>query len=128
MAITKTQNRRGGDAYRNRKEDLERLSVMSLDIKYSSSSNLDVVSSRCRDVRSVGNTGFVNTLSGLDNLIQSRRDLRRWHPSAEDIPSRNGGSIEIPIGVLPLNQHGSLQRKSRKQTYDSQRHQVNSQV
>jgi len=98
---------------------------MSLYIKYSSSSsNLDVISSRCRDVRSIGNTRLIDTLSGLDNLVQPRRDLRGWDPTAEDIPSRNGGSIEISIGVLPLNQYGSLQRKSRKQTCDSQKHQI----
>lgn len=102
---------------------------MSLNIKHSSSSsNLDVFSGRCRDIRSVGNATLVNTLSGLDNFIQPRRDLRRWDPTAEDIPSRDRGSVEISIGVLPLNQHRSLQRKPRKQTYNPQRRQINSQL
>ena len=96
--------KRRGKKGDGRKARLERFSVMSLDIKHSPPSpNLDVISSRCRNVGSVRNTGLVDTLSGLDNLIQPRRDFRWRDPTAKDIPSRDRGSVKLSIGVLPLN-------------------------
>lgn len=66
-----TMYRMRGRISDGREEDSERFSVMSFDIKHGSSSlNLEVLSSRCRDVRSVGNTSLINTLSSLDDLIQ----------------------------------------------------------
>lgn len=52
-----------------KEEGIERLSVVSLDVKHGSSSNFDMLSSRCWDIGSVRDIGLVDTFSGLDNLV-----------------------------------------------------------
>ena len=101
---------------------MKKLSVVPLDVKYGSPINFDMFSSSRRNVGSIGNIALVDTLGGLDNLVQPRGDLWRWYPSAENVSSRNGRSVEISVGVLSLDEHGSLQRKSREETCEPQAH------
>ena len=87
---------------------MKELSVVPLDVKYGSPFNFDVFSSSRRNVGSIGNIAFVDTLSGFDNLVQPRGDFWWWYPPAENVPSRDGRSVEISIGVLSLDKDSSL--------------------
>ena len=95
---------------------MKRLSVVPLDVKYGSPFNFDVFSSSRRNIGSIGNIALVDTLSGLDNLVQPRGDLWWRYPPTENVSSRDRRSVEISVGVLSLDENGSLQRKTREET------------
>ena len=91
-------------------------SLVPLDVKHGSPSNFDVLSGRCRNVGSIRDIGLVDAFGGLNNLVQPRGNLRWRYPPAKYISSRNRGPIEISVGVLSLDEHGTLQRKTREKT------------
>jgi len=95
---------------------MKKRSVVPLDVKYGSPSNFHMVSSCCRNVGSVRDVALVDTLSGLDDLVQPRGNFWWRYPSAENVSGRDGRPVEIPISVLSLDKYGSLQRKTREET------------
>ena len=60
------------------------------------------------DVSLLWQTRLVQTLSGLDDLVQPTRNLGRRHASAKYIARRDRRAIESLVGVLAFNENRAL--------------------
>lgn len=82
--------------------------------------DLDVVPGGGWDVRGFRKPGLIQPFRRLDNLVQSRRHLRRRDAATENIPSGHGGPVEIAVRVLALDKRRTLERQPREQTLKAQ--------
>lgn len=91
--------------------------IVRLSIKHHPpTTHLHMLASGSGDVRRLWQPRLVDPLRGLDDFVQLRRDFGWGHTAAEDVPRRNGRTVEVLVGVFALDKDCAFQRQPGEQT------------